>query len=252
MNREEALKAFGLNAYEARVYIALLGARLEAKRVAEESGVPQSRVYDVLRSLGHKGFVLESGGAYSAVRPSNALAGRLRSAEAEFRREQAARGESLREVVADLEPLFSEAANPEPTVLKGIGSIGSAFAEVLSRGGDVYLLVRRGLEAKAPFLRFLSETARPGGTVRVLVPRGARLSRADLRLVEKAGVAVRSCDGAMLDVMVGGETDVIVGVPARGVDEPFGAVAIWVRDGSFASSMRNTAEGIWRTASPLG
>ena len=54
----EALKQFELSGYEAKAYITLLElGDAEASDVAEEAGIPTSRVYDILRSLEKKGMV---------------------------------------------------------------------------------------------------------------------------------------------------------------------------------------------------
>jgi len=64
---------FGLNIYETKVWIALLGKGIaSAGEVAEISGVPRSRTYDVLESLEKQGFAISKIGKpakYIAVRP---------------------------------------------------------------------------------------------------------------------------------------------------------------------------------------
>ncbi|OIO25670.1 hypothetical protein AUJ14_03570 [Candidatus Micrarchaeota archaeon CG1_02_55_22] len=54
-----SLRALGLNEYEAKAYAALASRRdpVAGRVVASESGVPPSRVYDVLRGLEGKGLV---------------------------------------------------------------------------------------------------------------------------------------------------------------------------------------------------
>ena len=54
------LKEFGLSEYEAKAYLALtLNGPLTASGVAEKSGIPQSKVYSILKSLSGK-FLTES------------------------------------------------------------------------------------------------------------------------------------------------------------------------------------------------
>ena len=64
---------FGLNIYETKVWIALLGKGVaSAGEIAEVSGVPRSRTYDVLESLEKQGFAISKIGKpakYIAVRP---------------------------------------------------------------------------------------------------------------------------------------------------------------------------------------
>lgn len=54
----EKLEQIGLTEYEAKVYLALLEVHLNtATKASEKSGVPRTRIYSVLESLAHKGWV---------------------------------------------------------------------------------------------------------------------------------------------------------------------------------------------------
>lgn len=65
---------FDLNIYETKVWLALLSRGVSsAGEIAEVSGVPRSRTYDVLESLEKRGFAIEKLGKpvkYLAVKPS--------------------------------------------------------------------------------------------------------------------------------------------------------------------------------------
>src|SRR3989344_6479146 len=65
---------FNLNIYETKVWLALLGKGIaSAGEIAEISGVPRSRTYDVLESLEKRGFAISKLGKpakYIAVKPS--------------------------------------------------------------------------------------------------------------------------------------------------------------------------------------
>jgi len=66
--------SFDLNIYETKVWLALLSRGISsAGEIAEMSGVPRSRTYDVLESLEKRGFAIEKLGKpvkYLAVKPS--------------------------------------------------------------------------------------------------------------------------------------------------------------------------------------
>ena len=68
---------FDLNIYETKVWLALLGKGIaSAGEVAELSGVPRSRTYDVLESLEKRGFAIMKLGKpvkYIAVEPKTVL-----------------------------------------------------------------------------------------------------------------------------------------------------------------------------------
>ena len=68
---------FGLNLYEAKVWLALLRKGIaSAGEVATISGIPRSRTYDVLESLEKRGFAmakLEKPVKYVGVKPKMIL-----------------------------------------------------------------------------------------------------------------------------------------------------------------------------------
>lgn len=76
---EESLRNLGLNTYEVKTYLALLGSEkesLQASEVSAASGVPLARIYDIMESLERKGFARIGLGRptlYQAVAPEEAL-----------------------------------------------------------------------------------------------------------------------------------------------------------------------------------
>jgi len=80
-NRQDLTKKvkyhFGLNIYESKVWLALLSKGIaNVGDIAEMSGVPRSRVYDVLESLEKKGFAIAKLGKpvkFIAVKPAVVL-----------------------------------------------------------------------------------------------------------------------------------------------------------------------------------
>src|SRR5271157_2016359 len=71
------LQQLGLNAYESRSYLVLLGhPRFKALELAARSHVPRQKIYEVLDSLVEKGFaqvVQEKTKLFSAVEPGLAI-----------------------------------------------------------------------------------------------------------------------------------------------------------------------------------
>ena len=68
---------FGLNIYETKVWLALLNKGIaSAGEIADMSGVPRSRTYDVLESLEKQGFAMQKIGKpvkYFAVKPTSVI-----------------------------------------------------------------------------------------------------------------------------------------------------------------------------------
>jgi len=73
----EGLRKLGLTEYEAKAYATLVGmGEATAREVHELSGVPRTRIYDILRDLGGKGFVEFVQGSptyYRAVEPDRVM-----------------------------------------------------------------------------------------------------------------------------------------------------------------------------------
>src|SRR5436309_5987962 len=73
----QRLQAMGLNAYEARSYLVLVGhPRFKALELAARAHVPRQKIYEVLDSLVEKGFaqvVQEKTKLFSAVEPNMAI-----------------------------------------------------------------------------------------------------------------------------------------------------------------------------------
>lgn len=85
------LQQLGLNAYESRSYLVLLGhPRFKALELAARAQVPRQKIYEVLDSLVEKGFahvVQERTKLFSAVEPSLAIPGYIARREAALRQE---------------------------------------------------------------------------------------------------------------------------------------------------------------------
>src|SRR6266536_5649522 len=105
------LQRLGLNAYESRSYLVLLGhPKFKALELAARAHVPRQKIYEVLDSLVEKGFaqvVQEKTKLFSAVEPSLAIpafhAGKRALLEQELS-DQARSGSAL---VDDLTQLYS-------------------------------------------------------------------------------------------------------------------------------------------------
>src|SRR6266481_4678561 len=73
----QRLQTMGLNAYEARSYLVLVGhPRFKALELAARAHVPRQKIYEVLDSLMEKGFarvVQERTKLFSAVPPDEAI-----------------------------------------------------------------------------------------------------------------------------------------------------------------------------------
>jgi|Deesub1362A_J573_1020465.scaffolds.fasta_scaffold00225_18 sugar-specific transcriptional regulator TrmB len=132
----EKLMNLGLSEYEAKVYSALVGlGKATAREVHEASGVPRSRVYDVLQKLAEKGFVdVEDGDTkrFSAVQPDRAI-GRIRE---EFIR-------TADECIEELEALsFKSRQTFSPAlIIRGERNIIERIRDIISESREEVVIV---------------------------------------------------------------------------------------------------------------
>ena len=106
------LQQLGLNAYESRSYLVLLGhPRFKALELAARSHVPRQKIYEVLDSLVEKGFaqvVQEKTKLFSAVEPSLAIPGYLSRKRQTLEQELTDNGRAGTALIDDLKALYSE------------------------------------------------------------------------------------------------------------------------------------------------
>ena len=106
-----SMTALGLNAYEASVYMALLGRpELASADIARRAGVPRQRVYDVLGSLVSKGLCLARDTVprtYIAVDPRIALDLLVQDRTAALEKQRAEARALAELLTAQLAPVFA-------------------------------------------------------------------------------------------------------------------------------------------------
>ena len=106
------LQRLGLNAYEARSYLVLVGhPRFKALELAARAHVPRQKIYEVLDSLVEKGFaqvVQEKTKLFSAVAPNQAVPSYLARRSQILQRELSDQNRMADTLVDDLVAAYSE------------------------------------------------------------------------------------------------------------------------------------------------
>ncbi len=249
MNPEKSLaENFKLSLYEARVYVALTSGSMSPKQVSVSARVPLSRTYDTLRSLQQKGFVEERGEVFSAISAKAALGMRLRQFEDEFAEAQKARRGATESLLKSLSggtrrPLQRD---QEVAILRGINAIASKFSEVIAASDDVILVAKRSIDAARVFKPSLQK--KMPKSVRILIPSGFPIRQGDASFLKNLGFQVRRADNLFLDLMVAGQSTVIIGVPDPTSEEAYHSIAIAVSSQPFAMAVRASLEEVWSRA----
>jgi sugar-specific transcriptional regulator TrmB len=106
------LQQIGLNAYEARSYLVLVGhPRFKALELAARAQVPRQKIYEVLDSLVEKGFaqvVQEKTKLFSAVEPALAIPAYLQRQKEDQERQLNEQKRHAQSLVQDLRSAYAE------------------------------------------------------------------------------------------------------------------------------------------------
>jgi sugar-specific transcriptional regulator TrmB len=150
---------FDLNIYETKVWLALLGKGVaSAGEVADISGVPRSRTYDVLESLEKKGFAIVKIGKpvkYLGVKPKMILEKLKNNArkDAEEKINELLRVRDTTEF-SELEKLYTDGINPLKRedislALKGKLNISNYLREILQNTKKELIICANAEEIKS-------------------------------------------------------------------------------------------------------
>ncbi len=194
------LQQIGLNAYEARSYLVLVGhPRFKALELAARSHVPRQKIYEVLDSLIEKGFaqvVQEKTKLFSAVEPALAihsyLARRAEAAQHELQEQSRFAGT----LVEDLHQSYSEGQGGRGTldylrIVSDPVQIAAQYRRMLSEVQAEYIEFSRPPYAVDPLDEQLVKKARLRGvTCRLLFEAGAVDQAHQTRMDEYKSIGV--------------------------------------------------------------
>jgi hypothetical protein len=210
----QRLQAIGLNAYEARSYLVLVGhSQFKALELAARAHVPRQKIYEVLESLVEKGFaqvVQQRTKLFSAVSPDQAVPSYLSRRTREVELQLAEQAEGARETVRDLMTAFTEGQGGRGTldflrIISDPVQAGVQFRRILADARNRYLEFSRPPYAADPLDAAQVIQARHRGvTCRMLVEHGT-LDPAHERFLadySAAGVEVREIEKVPMKMAV--------------------------------------------------
>jgi len=147
---------FDLNVYETKVWLALLSKGVaSAGEIAEISGVPRSRAYDVLEGLEKRGFALEKLGKpvkYIGVKP-NVILEKLKNNVRAYAEEKVISLSNLKETseFENLEALYRDGINPIKreeisAAITGKSNISNFLRELLEQAKEEVIICSNAQE----------------------------------------------------------------------------------------------------------
>jgi len=251
------LQQLGLNAYEARSYLVLIGhPRFKALELAARAHVPRQKIYEVLDSLLEKGFaqvVQEKTKLFSAVEPSLAIPSYLARRAQMLERELTDQTRLADGLVSDLAAAYFEGrgergtldylrivSDPEQTALQ--------YRRMLSEVKLEYLEFSRPPYAVDPLDEQLVKKARGRGVAcRLLIESGTLDGPHRQRLEEYAlaGVEIGQTNSLPMKLAVFDGSRGLVALLDPVVTRPTWTAVVF-EHGGMGEAMKGLFENYWR------
>ena len=251
------LQQVGLNAYEARSYLVLIGhPRFKALELAARAHVPRQKIYEVLDSLVEKGFaqvVQEKTKLFSAVEPELALPGYLARRQEHLEREIMEQARLASGLVEDLTAAYSEGRGGRGTldylrIVSEPGQTAAHYQRMLKEVQREYLEFSRPPYAVDPLDEQLVKQARArGADCRLLLEAGAVDQVHRLRLGEyrAAGVEVREIDSLPMKLALFDGRKGMIALLDPVITRPTWTAVVFEHPG-MGEAMRGLFEDYWR------
>jgi sugar-specific transcriptional regulator TrmB len=245
---------FDLNIYETKVWLALLQkGHASAGEIAELSGVPRSRTYDVLESLEKRGFAIEKLGKpvkYMAVRP-NVVIEKLKN-------------NTMKEADEKLEVLSNLKGTTEFEELEqihkdGIEPIKNHELTASIRGrANLYTQLVNAMESAENFIYFATSKEELDSKEKLLSNIFAKLKKRKInvkviisdspedakQLSEKFNISIKHKELSARFLIVDGK-EIIFTMSPTSVHEDFD-YGVWINSEYFASSLTKMFELAWK------
>ncbi len=252
----DKLKVFGLNSYEAKIWVALLSRGVSsAGELSDISNVPRSRSYDVLESLEKKGFIIMKIGKpikYIAVPPSEVLE-RVKQKVRDEADLQSKGLETLKDsdVLSELSSLHNKGVElVEPTDLtasfRGRNKVYEQILLMLKEAEKDFVLVttEEGLTRKIDFLaRAFKKAHERGVNIRIAAPVQTKDNEAlklikpfaEIRHIKNMRARFAIADGQEIAFLLFDDDQI----------HPSYDVGVWVNTPFFASAIQGLFDVAW-------
>jgi len=241
---------FGMNIYEVKVWLALLSKGTStAGELAEISGVPRSRTYDVLESLEKQGFAIPKLGKpikYLAVKPAVIIDKLKNNAmkEAEEKAESLAKMKESNDY-SELELLYKTGIKPVKTeelsgAVKGRTNINSQIREMVEDAEKEVIIVSnsKSIEKEARILKPIVERLVKNG---IKIKMGVDNEELAKRLSKELKIDVKRIKLNARFYIIDGKQILFMLLPETSDEE----IGVWISTEFFASALKQLFELAW-------
>jgi hypothetical protein len=256
------LQQLGMNAYEARSYLVLLGhPQFKALELAARAHVPRQKVYEILDSLVEKGFaqvVQEKTKLFSAVAPALAIPAYLIRRKQAMEHELAEQSQSAEGLIDELKGVYTEGQGGRGTldylrIVTDPMQTAAEFRLMLAAARHDYLEFLRPPYAADPFHESLIvEAAGRGLRCRFLVEASSLLEeqRGTLTAYQAAGIQVRTAAALPLKLALFDDTEGLIALLDPVISRPNWTSVVFTHAG-MAEAMKMLFEQHWAQAENL-
>ncbi len=256
------VQQLGLNAYEARSYLVLIGhPRFKALELAARAHVPRQKIYEVLDSLVEKGFaqvVQEKTKLFSAVEPALAIPNYLARRAENLQQELTGQARLAGGLVDDLAGAYAEGQGGRGTldylrIVGEPGQIAMQYRKMLSEVRHDYLEFSRPPYAVDPLDEQLVKQARARGVkCRLLIQTGTldESHRQRLEDYSASGVEVREAQSLPMKLALFDGREGMIALLDLIVTKPAWTAVMFEHPG-MCEAMHGLFESYWRRAEML-
>jgi len=250
------LQQLGLNAYEARSYLVLIGhPRFKALELAARAHVPRQKIYEVLDSLVEKGFahvVQEKTKLFSAVEPNLAVPSYLVRRSQVLQHEITEQTRMADGLVNDLAAAYSEGQGGRGTldflrIVSEPSQTAAEYRRMLSEVKQEYLEFSRPPYAVDPLDEKLVKQAGSGGVACRLLLEAATLDddhRQRLSEYMASGVQVRVADSLPMKLALFDGEHGMIALLDPVITRPTWTAVVFHHDG-MGAAMKGLFEDRW-------
>jgi HTH-type transcriptional regulator, sugar sensing transcriptional regulator len=253
------LQQVGLNAYEARSYLVLVGhPRFKALELAARAHVPRQKIYEVLDSLVEKGFaqvVQEKTKLFSAVDPSLAIPGYLARRNRALQNELTEQGRLANGLIEDLRQAYQDGQGGRGTLdflnlVNDPTQMALHYRRMLTTANSSYAEFSRPPFAVDPLEeRMVKEAAGRGIRCRLLIEAGPLDIEHQERLEEfqEEGIEVRFLERIPMKLALFDGRRGLVALLDPVLTRPSWTSVIFEHEG-FGEAMSGLFESYWQRA----
>ncbi len=253
------LQQLGLNAYEARSYLVLVGhPRFKALELAARAHVPRQKIYEVLDSLVEKGFaqvVQEKTKLFSAVEPDLAIPSYLERRAVALQQELTDQSRMAGGLVEDLASAYSTGQGGRGTldylrIVSEPAQTAAQYRRMLQEVQHEYMEFSRPPYAVDPLDEQLVKQAHQRGVACRLLFEAGSLDEAHLARVGEyvhTGVLVRELQSLPMKLALFDGTRGMIALLDPVITKPTWTSVVFDHSG-LAEAMRGLFEDYWRRA----